>query len=64
MPDEKRPFPADVPAGEVRTENPDGVMWSNDGDPQHNLWDTTGRPFIKSGDWQVRPPGLAPRGRP
>lgn len=53
-----------VPPGEVRTENPDGVMWSNDGDPHHNLWDETGRPMIKSGDWQVRPPGLAPRGRP
>ena len=54
-----------VPGGEVRTENPDGVMWSNDGDPHHNLWDETKHPDIKSGDWQATwRPGLKPRGRP
>jgi len=53
-----------VPGGEVRTENPDGVMWSEGGDPQHNLWDEHGRPMIPSGDWKVRPSDLKPRGRP
>jgi len=54
-----------VPGGEVRTENPDGVMFSNGGDPRHNLWNETGHPFITSGDWQANyRPGLKARGRP
>lgn len=52
-----------VPPGDVRMENPDGVEWSNRFDPVHNLWDETSRPKIQSGDWQVRPPDLKPRGR-
>jgi hypothetical protein len=63
MPLNQGPF-LGVPPGEVKSENPDGISLSNDGDPKHNLRDTTGRPAIQSGDWQVRPPGMAPRGRP
>lgn len=54
-----------VPTGECRTENPDGVTFSNGFDPHHNLRDETGHPLIKSGDWQANwRPGLQPRGRP
>ena len=53
-----------VPPGEVKAENPDGITWSNNGDPKTNLGDATGRPKLQSGDWQVRPPDMKPRGRP
>lgn len=53
-----------VPGGEVKTEDPDGITRSNAGDPQNNLRDSTSRPALQSGDWQVRPPDLRPRGRP
>ena len=62
MPDQK-PF-LGVPSGEVKVENPDGITWSNNGDPRTNLSDVTTRPAIQSGDWQNRPPGIRPRGRP
>jgi len=55
-----------VPEGECRTETPDGVQFSTGPNGGfNNLYDTGGsRPAIPSGDWQVRPPGMKPRGRP
>jgi len=64
MSSEKQPPFLGIPEGEVHTEQPDGLMRSNRFDPVHNLYDDTGRPAIQSGDWQVRPPGFKPRGRP
>lgn len=53
-----------VPEGEAKFETPDGVLDSSGFDPKSNLYDTTARPKLQSGDWQVRPPDLKPRGRP
>ena len=53
-----------VPGGECKSEDPDGITRSNGFDPVNNLRDTTSRPAIQSGDWQNRPPGIRPRGRP
>ena len=53
-----------VPGGEAITLDPNGIQRSNGFDPQHNLYDNNRRPKLPSGDWQVRPPDLAPRGRP
>lgn len=54
------PFPP-VPSGGNFREEPDGVT-SPGG--VNSLRDTNARPPIPSGDWQVRPPDLKPRGRP
>ena len=62
MPDQK-PF-LGVPSGEVKAENPDGITWSNNGDPKTNLSDVNTRPAITSGDWKVRAVDVRPRGRP
>ena len=50
-----------VPAGGVPHEEPDGVTQV---DGYNSLRDTRDRPPTQSGDWQVRPPGVKPRGRP
>lgn len=54
------PFPR-VPPGGVPHDEPDG--WTTK-DGSNALRDTNNRPSIPSGDWQVRPPDLKPRGRP
>ena len=63
MTDNDRPFPPEPKGGNtIRYDEPDGVtMGQNE---TNALRDTTGRPPIQSGDWQVRPPDLKPRGRP
>lgn len=52
------------PSGECKTENPDGVSQTSGYTSTNSLYDGEGRPKIQSGDWQVRPPGMNPRGRP
>jgi hypothetical protein len=54
------PFPPEPPGG-VPHEEPDGVTTPGG---VNSLRDTNSRPPINSGDWQVRPPDLKPRGRP
>lgn len=44
-----------VPGGEVKVENPDGIMWTEGDASHHNLYNTGGtRPAIPSGDWKTR----------
>lgn len=53
-------FPPVPKGGNVR-EEPDGVTTPGG---SNSLRDGSGQPLIWSGDWQTRPPGLKPRGRP
>lgn len=54
-----------VPGGDVKVENPDGIIHTEGDRTVSNLYDRGGtRPMIPSGDWQVRQVRIEPGSDP